>query len=47
MRHWHRLPRGVGESPSLGAFKECGDVALRDFNGVSGPGRGGLTVWTR
>lgn len=37
----------VVKSPPLEVFKECGDVALRDFNGVSGPGRGGLTVWTR
>jgi len=31
---WHRLPRDVVQSPSLGMFKNCGDVALRDV--VSG-----------
>ena len=31
---WHRLPRGVMESPFLEVFRKCGDVALRDV--VSG-----------
>ena len=28
--HWHRLPRGVVESPSLEVSKKHGAVALRD-----------------
>lgn len=36
-QHWHRLPRIVGVSPSLGVFKNCKDVAL---NGHGGDGQG-------
>lgn len=35
---WHRLPREVGESPSLEVFNNHVDVALRDT--VSGHGLG-------
>jgi len=31
VRHWPRLPRAVGESPSLEGFKNHVDVALVDM----------------
>lgn len=42
MRHWNRLPKDMVESPSLEAFKNGVDVALKDM--VSGHGGGGLAV---
>jgi len=30
VRPWPRLPRAVGESPSLEGFRHCVDVALGD-----------------
>jgi len=31
VRHWNRLPRAVGGSPSLEGVKKCVDVALQDM----------------
>jgi len=31
VRHWHRLPRELVESPSLEEFMKCVDVALQDI----------------
>ena len=42
VRHWHRLPREVVESPSLGVLRRRVGVALRDV--VSGHGGAGLMV---
>ena len=39
---WHRVPREVRESPSLGVFQRCEDVAVRDV--VSGHGEDGLVL---
>lgn len=30
-RHGKSVPKQVGESPSLGVFKKCVDVALQDM----------------
>jgi len=40
VKHWNRLPREVGESPSLEVSEKCVDVALKDV--VSGLGGGGV-----
>jgi len=40
--HWHRLPREVVESLSLGVFKNRADVAQK--NVASGHGEGGLVL---
>jgi len=42
MRHWNRLPKDMVESPSLVAFNNRVDVALKDV--VIGHGGGGLAV---
>jgi len=39
VRHWHRLPREVVETPPLEIFKSRGDVALRDVVSRHGGGR--------
>jgi len=31
VRHWHRLPREVGDAPSLEAFKVTLDEALNNL----------------
>ena len=40
VRHWHRLPREVTESPSLEVFQNHGNVALRAWWGWVGVGLG-------
>lgn len=37
-KHWNRVPKEVGESPSLEVFKSLADVALRDMV-IGGIGR--------
>jgi len=31
VRHWNKLPRAVGESPSLEGFRKHVDVTLQDM----------------
>jgi len=31
IKHWNRLPREVGEAPSLEIFKRCVGVVLKDM----------------
>jgi len=42
---WQRLPREVGELPSLEVLKNCGDEAMRDV--VSEQYRQWVVGWTR
>ena len=43
--HWHRLPRGVVDAPSLEVFKARLDGALSSLEGVSAHGRG-IELWS-
>jgi len=36
VKHWHRLPREVRESPFLEVFKRRGDVVLKDIVSMHG-----------
>jgi len=41
-KHWHRLPRGVVESPSMEIFKSCMGTVLGDWLWVALPEQGRL-----